>query len=335
MIPQEIGGVAVLHKGMTLGMGFPDDTTGLPNAMNIMQVACIYDRDGAGGVFFADMGEEHNRDISQMQLTVKESGVNGTWMKGRIEPGQTINTPGMAIGVIHSGNYRTAVDYYVNAHKKNWRLYNVPEWFKVAGAIWSTGAEGSGGPYRVWKFKELSDQISSFDELPVLYDRAVMAGTNLFLLNDYWEGEKAGFPKYWCKGDYIPREILGGEAALVRGIKGIHDKGGKVIIYLDPMVLYYESVLGIRNGKDWAAILPSGSYHMIMFLNYTMMPTFSLWRKHILNVAERFIGTYGADGIYLDSYGWKFNIADLKNSIDNRKYDFEEWNTAIYSLDYE
>ena len=332
MIPQEIGGVAALHKGMTLGMAFPDYTTGLSYAMNIMQVACIYDRDGSGGVFFADMGEEHDCDMQPVQLTIKAGEVNGVWMKSRIKPGQTIGAPCLAIGVIHGGNYSTAVDYYVNAHKKNWRSNTVPDWFKEAGAIWSTGAEGSGGPYQVWKFKELSDQITSFDELPVLYDQAAKAVTNLFLLNDYWEGEKAGFPRYWCKGDYIPRESLGGEAALIRGIKGIHDNGGKVIMYLDPLVLYYESALGLENGKNWAALYPDGIYHMILFLYYTMQPTLPAWREHISEVAARLVGKYGADGVYLDSYGWKFNISDLKNSVDNRKYDFEEWNKATYSL---
>jgi hypothetical protein len=41
--------------------------------------------------------------------------------------------------------------------------------------------------------------------------------------------------------------------------------------------------------------------------NHTMVPTLRNWQIHLEKVVDRLANGCGADGIFLDSYGWQMN----------------------------
>lgn len=156
--------------------------------------------------------------------------------------------------------------------------------------------------------------IKSFRELPRFLEESKALGTNIVYLTDYWEGATRGAaPRYWNKGDYIPRADLGGEAALTEGIRKLQEAGGRIILYLEPFIIYEHSRVAQQHGESWRARLPSGlwggdgSVHKQYESNLTMAAPSAAWQNYIVEVAKRLIRDYHADGIFLDSWAWQMN----------------------------
>jgi hypothetical protein len=150
-------------------------------------------------------------------------------------------------------------------------------------------------------------RIRSFLEMPQFLAEANALGTNIVYLTDYWEGadEGGGLP-FWNKGDYSPRADLGGESALIEGIDAVHRLGGKVILYLEPFIIYKFSAIGKSMGEGWAGRDDDGNPWMDYPDNYSMVAPFDAWQQYVANTARRLL-SYGADGIFLDSYAWQMN----------------------------
>ena len=184
-------------------------------------------------------------------------------------------------------------------------------------------------------------RLRSFRELPTLLAEAQSLGTNIVYLWDYWEGTHAGadasgagpcapplHPPYFNKGDYIPRADLGGEDALKDGISRIHVLGGKVVLYVEPFIIFHDSYVArfrpnrgdSNQGQYLAGRYPTkpplnvianddeqGKEWNVYDYCHTMVPALPEWQAHIRKVVERLVHEYGADGIFLDSFGWQMN----------------------------
>ena len=141
-------------------------------------------------------------------------------------------------------------------------------------------------------------RITSFRQLPALLDEAKALGTNVVYLWDYWEGSDAGgFPHYWNKGDYIPRRDLGGEQALIEGVAAIHAKGGRVIVYVEPFIIYKFSNIAATSGVQWEGMKDPKTPLTTYPDNHTMVAPFWPWQEHVVKVARRLVEKYGVDGI--------------------------------------
>lgn len=335
MIPQEIGSIVTLHNNVVVGMpplGSDGTSVQLPQGFNSMEVACLYDRDGGGGVFFADMEGDFNRGIPTICYNLSEYELIGTFVKQFFQPGETVSLPKQAIGVFNSGDYHTAVKYFVDAHRPFWSFPDVPAWFKEAGGIWSTCEEGSGGAYQLLPNKlDLKDQITSFADLPLLYDQAAAMGTNLFYLNDYWEGDGSFWPPYMNKGDYIPRSDLGGEAALIEGIQGIHAKGGKVIAYVEGFIVYVNSEIAKTQAENWSLRTADGQMWTCYPMQICMLYHSPGWQNYIIDVCTRLVRDYDIDGIFFDSNGWQMNRS-AKSTDFSTMCNYIEWNQGVYDF---
>ena len=153
-------------------------------------------------------------------------------------------------------------------------------------------------------------RIRSFRELPRLVNEARMLGTNVVYLFDYWEGSDAsGLPPYYNKGDYVLRSDLGGESAFIDGVRAVHDAGGRIILYVEPFIIFHHSEIGRAKGEAWAGRWPDGRPHVHYPDNWTMVAPFRPWQDYIISVCERLVCLCGADGIFLDSYAWQMNWA--------------------------
>src|SRR5262245_25129026 len=342
-IPQEIGSVGPLREGVTLGMPF-NIGVGLPTetGSNTMEVASIYDQDGRGGVFFADIEGNPDQGVAPIQFTLSSTEVDGFWIS-YLKPGQEVAAPKLAIGVHHSGDWHAAVDYYVAKHQAAWTFPDTPAWLKEEGAIFSFGGGGAGGIYLGYHPVALKDRISHFSQLPSLLREARTFGTNIVYLWDYWEGlEKCEYidenkAPYFNKGDYIPRKDMGGNEALAQGIKAVHDDRGKVIMYIEPFIIYPTSIIGRKKGDGWSSYNHFGSplldrdaveiYGGIYKMNAAFVP----WQDEVVKIAQRIVGEYGADGIMLDSWGWQMNWA-IQSKAEGIKYSPAEYSEAVLKL---
>jgi len=144
-IPQEIGTVVPLQGGPAIGRLF-DINVGLPHSMNTMEVADVYDPTGGGGVFFADIEGDLDRSVPPLQFNLSDVEVVGFWI-ATLAPGQTVNVPGLAIGVHDDGDWHQAVSYYVSKHSSDNRWTSIPTWFRDQGAIYTHASGGAGGIY--------------------------------------------------------------------------------------------------------------------------------------------------------------------------------------------
>ncbi len=356
-LPQEGGWVAPLSAAhpwglprSSLGMNLIVDV-GLPNPRNHMEVASIYDAATGGGVFFCDVDGDLDNGIAPLQFMLDASHVLGFWI-GNVPAHGTLKLPRLAIGIHSDGDWRRAVDYYTQIHRPRWAFPITPAWFRGAPAIYTPGGGGAGGIYLSLPPRNLGPWagqpscIGNFGELPKLLQEAQSLGTNVLYLVDYWElpwecQKQPPDAPYFNKGDYEPRSDLGGPAALIDGIRNVHQLGGRVLLYMEPFVVYPCSKVGYQHGQAWGGrdsdgqlwgFDKTGPYPQTDYGGtYEMIASFGAWQDYMVCVAERLVGQYGADGIFLDSYAWQMN-RPMHNNAENRAYSAQEYSMGVLDL---
>ncbi len=343
MIPSEIGWVGPYGQGHSYGNGF-NDQTGLPTGYNVMQVAAIYNSKGLGGIYFYDQTGDEMSGNPPVHMQIGNKQVTGHWGK-QIEAKAEATSPIVAMGVIPQDNdWHYAIDAYME-HQDD-LLQNelgIPAWLSEAGAVYSARREGTGGTYQTMpETGDLSTRIDSFYDMDQLLDEAEDFGTNVIALIDFYEKanpervsptlrEEVDSMPYWNKGDYIPREDLGGEEAFKAGIQKVHDRGGRVFVYVEPFILFQYSELAAEVGSSWAARLPDGKIDTSYALCYTMIPAYKEWQDYVVETCKRLVEEYGVDGIFLDSLGWQWNHWFYVNA-EKHIYSLEEWNQGFITL---
>ena len=346
-IPQEIGWTGDF-EGYTYGMGIVPEY-GLPGGMNAMEVACVYAEDGTGGIFFADVSGEADSEIWPLAFRIDNKVVGGYWVK-QVEPGSAEVAPMIAIGVIQNGDWHQAVDYYIEKHQARKNTFEVPTWFRECGGVYCADRTSTGGAIYLsyTDDKDLASVIDSFEELPKILKKAEKCGTNVIYLVDYYERadisdvpnreltppDKFNIYQYsaWNKGNYVPRSDLGGADALINGIKAVHDQGGKVILYVEPYIIFKYSELGKEIGEEWAARNNiSGELLEDFTWCYTMCSAYKPWQDYIVEICRRLVEDYGADGIMLDSWGWRWNQSYF-NSAEGITYTSEDISRGVLEL---
>ena len=154
---------------------------------------------------------------------------------------------------------------------------------------------------------DIKKKLRTFEDLPILLDEARQLGSNCIYLVSYWH------PNYENKGDYEIRTDLGGPTAFKKGVEAIHQKGGKIILYLEAFIITRTSKAGKKFGPQWCmkdkSQNPQTYYGRSRF--YLMWPDRgSNWTEYITRTAERLTRDYGIDGFHLDSYGIQWNLKD-------------------------
>ncbi|MBV8279158.1 MAG: hypothetical protein JO170_28385, partial [Verrucomicrobia bacterium] len=211
---------------------------------------------------------------------------------------------------------------------------------------WTDGQDGRPGPLQVAGFPAPSSsgiaavtrndshvdlfgtipgRIKSFLELPNLLAEARALGTNILYLMDYWEGtDQGGDIPYANKGDYLPRSDLGGVDAFIEGIKQVHQLEGRVLLYVESFIIYQYSTIGQQYGQEWGGRTLDGKFWGLDVSDacypnykfyYTMLAPYQPWQNNLVQVAQRLVGQYGADGIMLDSCAWQMNRPMYSNNF--------------------
>jgi hypothetical protein len=270
--------------------------------MNSMELVSLYDPAGRGGLFFADVEGDLDRDLAPIEFTLAGDRVSGYWVT-ELEPGGTATLPTVAIGVHDQGDWHKAVDYYVQQHRPHWRFAEIPAWFRDQGAIYSHAGDTAGAIYLRFGKKSTKAHIGSFENLPVLLKEAKSLGANTIYLWDYWEGAIANE----AKGDYIPRSDMGGPEAFREGIRRVHELGGRVITYVEGLIINYNSDIGTKKGTQWGGRDAQGRLYEHYARNYSMVAPFRPWQEYLAETCVRLVRDYDVDGIFIDSWGYQMN----------------------------
>ena len=151
-----------------------------------------------------------------------------------------------------------------------------------------------------------SSHLKSFRDLPRLLTQAKSLGTEAIYLVDWYEGLPGSPPYNWWsnKGDYIPRSDQGGAAALKDGIAAVHALGGRIIFYIEGFIIQKASNVGKRHGADWSIMVPGGPLAHPYSDCWKPCPAAKGWVEYFESVARR-MGQDGADGLFIDSYGYQ------------------------------
>jgi hypothetical protein len=185
-----------------------------------------------------------------------------------------------------------------------------PAWWSQTRSLYAPAAAGAGSALMSFALRadgnevggwQLGEHLRSFTELPRLLDDARKLGCSTLYLADYWEGG------YFHKGDYVPAAAFGGPQALRAGVDAVHERGGRVLLYLEAFICSRDSVIGKAQGPSWAMTNWDGSYQGYQNLDlqyYQMWPgRGSGWADYLAETGQRLVREYGVDGFHLDSYG--------------------------------
>jgi hypothetical protein len=323
MVPIELGSVATLDDGVPLTNAGLFQREGFVVAANAFEAATVYSGNGGGLFLSGDGGARQSFSASRHALSCH--------CTLELEPGGTQVAPTARLG-IHDGDWRAAVDEHLTARRAPAPVAT-PDWLRLGGAIYNPLAEGGGGIYQVEPTVSLAARISSFAQLPGLLEEARAFDASILHLFDFWEGAPgAAHPPYWNKGDYVPRADLGGEVALAAGVEAVHAAGGRILLYLEPFIVYRHSELGRRVGERWGMRdACTGELLHPYEENYSMVSWFVPWQDLLVEIAERFVRDYGADGIFLDSWGWQWNYP-CTNAATGRVGTAADWNRGVLDI---
>ncbi|MCZ7544950.1 MAG: DUF6259 domain-containing protein [Anaerolineae bacterium] len=165
-----------------------------------------------------------------------------------------------------------------------------------------------------------------------MLQRARQMGTDVIYLWDFWEGEnKTGMPPYWNKGDYVPRSDLGGPAAFRRGVDAVHREGGRVIVYVEGLIVYKNSELGLAHGRDMALQDEHGAYYTDYRNYWSMCPADEAWQRRLAEICVGLVRDMDVDGIFLDSYGAQWNHI-CANARHSHRPETDVWNQGMTEI---
>lgn len=343
MLPSEIGWVGPYDNQSSYGNGFDLGYAVMPTGWNVMQVAALYNAKGEGGIYFFDRNGDVMSDIPALNLYVGGKTVTARWTK-QLEGNTSAVSAVLTTGLIHDDDWHTAVDAYM-LHQSD-SLTNdagIPAWLLEAGAVYSARREGTGGTYQAFPENgSMLTRISHYDEMDKLLEEANSFGTDVVLLVDWYEvadtsgldadlASKIKKMPYWNKGDYVPRSDMGGEEAFRNGIAKVHEQGGKVMVYVEPFIIFHFSNIGRTIGFRWGAHNVMGALDDSYALCYTMVAAYDKWQDYIVGVCEKLVQEYDVDGIFLDSLGWQWNRLYYTRA-DEEIYSYEEYNQGFLEL---
>lgn len=107
---------------------------------------------------------------------------------------------------------------------------DIPAWWQQTRAIYCPW-DNSGAGSSLMKYRTHRDEgFETFADLDRVLDDAEALGTNVLYLVGYWN------PGYEHKSDYEPKLAWGGKDAFRAGIEKVHQRGGRVILYLEALI---------------------------------------------------------------------------------------------------
>ena len=246
------------------------------------------------GVYFAS----HDANMQGKDFTVYYDQVSNRYSVSIIHkftcfPGETYDVPETRVRE-YKGSWHKAADYYRAWFDTVVEIPYQPQWLK----------ESSGWMLAI--SKQQNDEVMySYDKYATeLADQTLERGLDIVGLFGWAHGGHDRFYPY-----YYPDPMRGGEEEFIKGIRGMKDRGIRVIMYVNGQLIdqngtdYWE-----KTGKHVTLVDKKGKYISETWWKYSDAPARTHgracfgceeWRERMLNLAK-LAHSYGADGIIYD-----------------------------------
>ncbi len=224
-----------------------------------------------------------------------------------LEPGETW-TLEAALGA-HTGDWHDALLAY-RRWLRTWYKPEVPrqQWFQ-----------------EVFNFRQLFLHTNRSVETTGVYDpvrkqysiaEALRADLEAFGGVDYVHiFDWALDPKRGRVGDYDTWEYLGGAELFRKEIAALQARGIRVGLYLEGYLIDRKSDVFKANGEAWQLLDAKGEpYRAFGRGNLHVCPFAEGWRNHLQHVCLEAVRRSGADGIYIDEFGFGYQYACYANT---------------------
>lgn len=212
-----------------------------------------------------------------------------------VMPGQTVTLPPIVIKS-YDGHWSNAARFYRNWYDSVGKVTIIPDWVR----------ENTGWLLGILKQQNesiLYDYNTGIDELA---DIAIARGLDTLGLFGWTVGGHDHLYPH-----YDPCPVLGGRVALKAAIKRAKDRGLRVIMYSNGVIMDVATPFYRQQGKDVCNIMINGRVNLSQINKFsdatpvvfaTACPSSQQWRKQMLSLAVQ-AHELGADGLLYDQIG--------------------------------
>ena len=143
----------------------------------------------------------------------------------------------------------------------------------------------------------------SFYDYPKILSLKQRLGSDFFHVYGFHDPEVLGTKQNWVnRGDYFfAAQNLGGFDAVRRSVEALHRQGGRIIYYVEALIMWKRSRIGRTCGQDWALMKSEGVYDDHYRGFWHMCPACTGWCDWLAQTCAEIVKTTGIDGFFIDS----------------------------------
>jgi hypothetical protein len=187
----------------------------------------------------------------------------------------------------YNGNWKVGADWL--RQQRSWfpmRTSPAP-WYQRTTFVGEEGAPNRNG--------------LGFLSLPQILEEKRKLGTDLFFIVGFADPEIVGAAGQ-ARGDYFfPAQNLGGTDALRKGIEATHRAGGRVMYYVEGLIVWKRSRIGRSHGEQWALMERDGKFTEHYKGFWHACPADEDYQRWFAETCAELVRTTGADGFFIDS----------------------------------
>ena len=265
-----------------------------------LQFIDFYDGNQGGGIYL--ISRDTTNAPKRFYLDKRNGKINaGIIRRPRLlAAGETWILPPVVLGA-HSGDWHEAFFAY-RTWLNGWHKSYTPtkQWFLDVynfRQVFLHRIFGEDGAFDPATGK--IDLIKKIDE-----DEKAFGGVDYVHIFDWGQT-----PGYGRTGDYDPWDYLGGIEKLQQQIQLLHKRNIKTGLYFEGYLVDKKSRIGKVKGLIWQALNSTGeTYRRFGTGVYYMCPLAAGWKDYIGKTIAKSLAGIGADGAYLDEYGfgWQY-----------------------------
>ncbi|MBR4941694.1 MAG: hypothetical protein IKZ19_06825 [Clostridia bacterium] len=271
------------------------------------QLGCLFHENTCLGFYIEDP------EFVGKYIRYSRPAVSVIWFPEKIlRPGESLTLP-TAVITAYAGSWHETPRKYSAWFRKSFDLPEIPDSIRSNDSYRGMWFEKKGKPNS--PVAPLGQPLDRFEELSVHFDEYGVDILEYAFFSQLSAQEKpldfincCGSTRRHTDGLNVVRSDLGGKEALRRGVELAHEKGKKVMLYVEGLIVPRESDLFkvIPQAENWKYMNPDGSndgpYTYDGFVH--MCCGSEEWQDHLANTCARLVADTGVDGIRLDSFAF-------------------------------
>lgn len=196
---------------------------------------------------------------------------------------------GPVLTYLYSGSWKAGAAWL--RERRAWVPFRVNPgaWYQRTTFV---GEEGGGA---------LPGKGGTFHGLSAILEEKRRLGVDVFFITGFSDAEVVGTTGQ-SRGDYFfAAEHLGGFASVRPGVEALHRAGGRLLYYLEGMIIWKRSRIGRSVGQEWALMEPDGRYTEHYRGFWHACPAHPGYQDWLARTCADILRTTGIDGFFIDS----------------------------------